>query len=160
MVELYFLRHAEAEAKAPGMEDADRALTEEGRKVIGRVAEGLRRDGVRFDIIFTSPLLRARQTAEILAGILSHAGGMVKTDALLVGSPPGELMTEVSRRPGLGSILFVGHEPHLGRCISWLTGKGEEETKLRKGACARVEVASLGEGRSELSWIKRAEIWV
>ena len=156
-MELYFLRHAEAEAKAPGMEDVDRALTEEGRKVIGRVIEGLKRDGVRFDIIFTSPLFRARQTAEILANTLSPAGGTVVTNALLVGSPPSELVAELKGRQVLRIILIVGHEPHLGMCIAWLTGKGEEETKLKKGACARVEVTSPGEGRGELSWIKRAE---
>lgn len=156
-MELYFLRHAEAEAKTPGMEDTDRALTEEGRKVIGRVAEGLKRDGVRFDIIFTSPLLRARQTAGILADTSSTASGPVETDALLVGSPPGELVAELRGRKGLESILFVGHEPHLGGCISWFTGKSEEETRLKKGACAKVEVTSFEEGGGELRWIKKSE---
>jgi len=156
-VELYFLRHAEAEAKTPGIKDADRALTEEGRRVIDRVAGGLKRCMVRFDIIFTSPLLRARQTAGILADTSSTTSGPVETDALLVGSPPGKLAAELRGRKGLESILFVGHEPHLGGCISWLTGKSEEETKLKKGACAKVEIASFGEWRGELSWIKKSE---
>lgn len=151
------MRHVEAEAKAPGMEDADRKLTEAGKRVIDKVAEGLKDEGVKFDIIFTSPLLRARETAEIARDLLVSTRGIVETNALLVGSSPNELVAEVGRHKGLRSVLFVGHEPHLGRCIAWLTNKDEEETKLKKGACARLEVASLEKGKGQLIWIKRPE---
>ncbi len=68
-MEFYIVRHGIAEGYAAGG-DAERALTEEGRTKIAEVAAGLARAGVEIDHLYSSPLLRARQTAEILAGPL------------------------------------------------------------------------------------------
>ena len=138
-MKVYVVRHAEAEERRPGRRDDERELTGEGRAEFEQVVSGLAALGVRLDKIFTSPLIRARQTAEILARGLP---GPVPTEIEAL-APGGafEGVFKALREAGSDlAIALVGHEPSLGALVSVATaGVPSEGTPLKKGgiACLR-----------------------
>ncbi len=120
-MQLYLVRHAEA---APGDPDELRPLTPNGREQVRRLGARLRDDGVRPDVVITSPLLRARETGTLLAREL---GGEVRVAEELA---PGATADSVSRAArGATSrgetVIAVGHQPDCGRIASVLTGEPE-----------------------------------
>jgi len=154
-VNIYFLRHGEAEEKTGGMEDKDRPLTSKGAAAIADMGRFLKKKLKGFDLVLTSPLLRARQTADIASSILGCKDKIKESDSLLVGSAPQELLDELKNRKGIKDILVVGHQPHLGVCAAYLTGKEEQEINIKKGGCALVTIDSLKKGRGNLLWLKQ-----
>lgn len=152
-MEIYFLRHADA-AAAAGIPDEERPLSEEGRRAMQKAAIGMKRLGLKFDLILTSPLLRARQTAEIVSKTLG-AGEAIATEPLTSGRNPREALKD-PRGKTAKSLLLVGHAPDLGILLGELVGT--EEIPLSKGALACVEVSSLPpEAAGKLLWLKTAE---
>jgi phosphohistidine phosphatase len=113
-VDLWLVRHAPAEEAAD--DDAGRALSERGRKRFERVAEGLDALGVQFDHLLTSPLLRARQTAQLLSG---HARAEPRVLESLAAAPDAELLAAIADCAG-SSVALVGHEPWLSQLLAWL----------------------------------------
>ena len=81
-MELYLLRHGIAESARPGMKDAERALTEEGRVKLRRVLKRAKEAGVEPDLILSSPYRRATETADLAAAALAYRGKIVKTPGL------------------------------------------------------------------------------
>ncbi len=150
LIGLYFLRHAQAgDRDAWDRPDDERPLTEKGRRQAERLGGLLAAAGFVPDAVITSPLVRARQTAEIVAGILGAAPrteprlgeplDLATLDAILddAGSP---------RRP-----ILVGHDPDFSELVSALVGA---PILMRKGALARVDVERpLGPGAGELRWL-------
>jgi phosphohistidine phosphatase len=112
-MELYLVRHAAAEERAPNGRDEARALTPSGRREFARVARGLGHLGVEFDQLLHSPLLRAQETADLLAPLV--VGGTVVTGEL-ARDPSTELFPLCT---GL-RIALVGHEPWLCELCAWL----------------------------------------
>lgn len=112
-MKLWIVRHAIAEDPGPGGDDAARALTPRGRLRFEEAVRGLRRTGARFDLVLHSPLLRAQETAELLAplcrGRLQVAGELA--------APPGEALLELAQGD---SVAMVGHEPHVSALVGWL----------------------------------------
>ncbi len=107
------VRHSNAVDEGPGLPDEDRYLSARGRERARFVAERLAEEGVAFDQIVTSPLVRAVQTAEILARGVGYDGVVSATHALGPGAPPEAL---VERLGALGtSVMLVGHEPTISR---------------------------------------------
>jgi phosphohistidine phosphatase len=146
-VELWLLRHAEAEDRSETGRDEDRALTAKGAKRAAAVAKGLAALSPEIDVLLTSPLARARETAEPVARALEME--MIETDALRPDREPSEIVRELERRDR-SSVLLVGHQPHLGRLLGLLVlGEEEEEIPLRKSAVARVAWEPDGDGRLE-----------
>lgn len=135
-MEIILLRHGRAEDRLAfaksGQEDRLRPLTPAGTKRLRRALPGLRGVVPAIDLLVTSPLLRARQTAEVLL-----EGYPVPLQELPALAPGGE-RREVNRwlaRQRAGVVLLVGHEPDLGSLASWyLTGSGESFMPLKKGA--------------------------
>ena len=122
-MELYLLRHAEAVARGtPGCEsDSERPLTPLGKKRMRRVAKGMKRLGLVFDRVLTSPYLRARQTAQIAIKVLKAEGRLQVTADLAVDGDREKLIRALKRRyPKQGRILLVGHEPYLSQLFSRL----------------------------------------
>jgi phosphohistidine phosphatase len=158
---LYFLRHGDAEEARAGQSDADRRLTDKGQKQTERVAEALARVGVHPAAIITSPLVRARQTAEIVARAL--AVPLVQDDRLACGASWQDVRAIVAERaPGAApaakpAVLFVGHEPDFGEIVSALIGGGEIDFK--KSAVACVECAEVGPGAGVLCWYVIPKLW-
>jgi phosphohistidine phosphatase len=153
---LYFLRHGIAVARGtPGYEtDGDRPLTQEGEKKTQRIARGMQSLELTFDLVLSSPFVRARRTAEIVVEIFGSEGKLEFTRNLEPGGNPQDLVRELrSRTQALESVLLVGHEPYLSSLISvLLTGDEQTSVVLKKaglcclvtddleyGRCARLE---------------------
>jgi phosphohistidine phosphatase len=115
---VYLVRHAKAEDGEP---DEERRLTPEGREQAKALAERLRAEGVQPDAVLTSPLRRARETAEEIA---RAAGVQPEADERLApGATADELSAAVAGRGA--TVIAVGHQPDCGRIAAELTG-GEE----------------------------------
>lgn len=153
---LYFLRHAKAEAKSPKyVPDSKRPLTSDGEDIAKRVAQGMVELDLSFDLIVTSPYARALRTAEITARVL-------KTDKLLTspnlaaGGSARKLVDELNNNYGaLNSIVLVGHEPDMTDLMSvLLTGSEGLQVDLKKSGLAKLEIEDLRFGKCAcLSWI-------
>lgn len=154
---LFLLRHGLAvERTIPGFKlDRDRPLTNQGRKKIRRVAALLKKVQGSFDLILTSPYLRAHQTAELVAEILGESKKLKTSDHLAPGKPLTGLIQELSHRPELENILLVGHEPDLSRLISVLVaGKPGLAVDLKKGGLCKLEISALRAGHcAKLKWL-------
>jgi len=143
---LYFLRHGEADWPGWKKSDDERPLTEFGKKEMRDVAKFLDRLKVRPDLVVTSPLPRASQTAKIAA---EHLKAKRRTDELISpGFGMDELRT-VLKRHRAKTLMLVGHEPDFIEIISKLTGAS---LKLSKGGVALVDVDLKSES-GKLLWL-------
>ncbi len=152
-MELYLVRHGDAGRGLPGAgADAARELTPEGRKASRGTAKALRALGCRPDLIITSPLPRALQTAGIIAAALGP--GKVKKSSLLApGSAPAAFFRWLSGA-GADVVLAAGHMPHLGALAAAAIGPGGAELEFRKsGVCLISFDGSPGAGRGKLQWL-------
>lgn len=157
-MDLYLLRHAIAvERGTPGYEvDSTRPLTPRGEQKMWQIAEGMKALGLSFDLILTSPYVRARQTAEIVAEVLKAKNKMEFSAALAPGGDPAELIEELNRRgPSLRSVVLVGHEPGMSELISMLVaGNTDCSITMKKGGLCMLTVGVLRYGRcATLEWL-------
>jgi phosphohistidine phosphatase len=137
-MEIWVLRHAKAEESGAGTPDEERALTAGARKGMRAAARGIAKLAPKFDAIWTSPLRRARQTAEPVARALDQRGDLIETDALEPDADPGEILREIEKRRTKRALL-VGHMPHLGKLLGYLmTGRSNTAIDMKKGSLARV----------------------
>ncbi len=155
---LYILRHAVAvEPGRPAYEDdSQRPLSGKGIAKMEQIAAGLRRMDVEFDLIFTSPYLRARQTAEILAKPYSLQDKLIVTPALLPEAPAGQIVAEINESyDRLESLILVGHEPFLSNLTSMLiSGDPTLDIVLKKGGLCRLYIDQLLYDRcATLEWL-------
>lgn len=149
-MELYFFRHGHAEdAQGPDFDDFARKLTNKGVERTVAAAQALLKLGVKPARIYTSPRLRARQTAEILATAL----GMVAEarDEVNFGFNQHHIPALINEIPNDLSVMFVGHEPDLSITVSALIGGGEIE--MKKGGIARVDLLARTPLRGVLLWV-------
>lgn len=143
MVQLYLVRHAIAEERGDAWpDDTSRPLTERGKARMRRVAKGLVRLGVQIDVVLTSPLVRARQTAEVLAAAFDEAPPVVDLDALAPGSTHAEVLESLRKYGKKKRLALVGHEPDLGVLAGRLLGS-RKPLEFRKGAVCLIEVGKL-----------------
>ncbi len=151
-MDVYLVRHAVAEERAPRGGDAARALTAEGRREFTRAAAGFSRLEPELTRILTSPLLRARQTAEILREQLSGP----EPEAWPPLAPGVALERLLADLRGAGeAVALVGHEPCLGRLLSLaVSGRAGDGTPLRKGGIARLVFERAPRpGGGRLAWL-------
>lgn len=142
---LYIVRHAIAVARGtPGIADEERPLTEDGIAKMKKAAAGLERIGAAPDLILTSPLVRARQTAEIIQKAL---GGKIPLRATPTLAPSGTregIYEEIRRNAKREALMLVGHQPSLGElagAIAW--GSPEHYVELKKGGACALDVEQL-----------------
>ena len=156
-MKLVLIRHARAEERALFRRDRTRALTEDGRRRMRKAARGLYALLPGISRIATSPFLRARQTAEIVAAAYN---GLVITPlpALAPGEPARTLLAWLRTQPEETELALVGHEPDLGRLAGWLLpGKPSGFMKFKKGAVALIEFADApAAGKGTLAWLLTA----
>ena len=145
-MQLYFLRHGEADWPGWTKSDDERPLTDFGKKEVRQVAKFLSRLKVKLDSIVTSPLPRALQTAEIAAEQLKTKLG--QDEALEPGFGITELRTVLERHRSK-VLLLVGHEPDFSSVISALTGAS---LKLSKAGVALVDIDPDTE-KGRLLWL-------
>ncbi|HAB14890.1 MAG TPA: phosphohistidine phosphatase SixA [Verrucomicrobiales bacterium] len=157
MISLYLLRHSNAAELPPKGEkgDAARRLTAEGIDKARRIGQALRRLGLTFDLVLSSPAVRARHTAELVVAELRPVPHVELLEALWIGGEFSDLLSRLRRLPSRPrSVLMVGHEPDLGRCISqFLAGEPHVSVLLKKGGLCKLTVAQLRLGRcATLEW--------
>ncbi len=153
---LYILRHGKAAERGRRGKDSERALTAEGRRKTARSAEGMKSLGLRFDHVFSSPFLRARETAKIVAGVLDIGSRLELAERLKPGADLEALMEEIAAlKRNEESILLVGHEPMLSELISLLVwGDRAAAVDLKKGALCKLTTDELRPRRcARLEWL-------
>lgn len=149
-MKLYFLRHA---AALDGADDAKRPLSATGRRQARKLARFLRRSGIAFDLAFTSPLVRAKQTAAIVLDITNELQPVTAQEAaaLLNDADPDTFADWLVRVPEAGHVLLVGHEPSLSARLRRMLGlKQSESLALSKGALACVKTTDKRTGSLKL----------
>lgn len=149
------MRHAEAETQAQSGRDDARALTVRGRERTRDAAAGLRALGLRFDAILTSPLVRAVETAEVIADEYSKNPSPQVLSALSTDVSPRETLAALASFALNGSVLAVGHEPQLSKLVALLlTSTGNLAIRFKKGACVALDIPKTIEpGAAELRWL-------
>jgi phosphohistidine phosphatase len=154
-IELYLVRHAIAAERGPDYpDDRLRPLTDEGTRRFKEAVRGLKALGVGLDVIFTSPLTRARETATILGAGLGRRVPIETLEALAPGGKPAAVIDGVSKRPkAQRRVALVGHEPDLGELAARLLG-ARGTVEFKKGAVCAIEVddATPG-GPGTLRWL-------
>jgi phosphohistidine phosphatase len=141
--ELYLVRHAiAAERGDEWPDDTKRPLTKRGISRFRECVTGLRELETAVDEIFTSPLVRAKQTADILAAGMDGKPPVKILDALAPGHTAQNVMTQLAKATKQRRIALVGHEPELGELAAHLIG-ANRAIPFKKGAVCRVDVESL-----------------
>ena len=153
-VQLYLVRHAIAHERGDAWpDDRLRPLTEDGAARMVKQARGLVALGLTFDAILTSPLVRTRQTADILADAFRAAPRIVETPSLEPGRGPKDVAAALRDFTRRRSLALVGHEPGLGELAAWLIGL-RGVLAFKKGSVALIEVALMPPpaASGELRW--------
>lgn len=154
-MQLYLVRHGIAIDRTDPACPTDHArpLTPKGATKARQAARGLAELGVRPQLMLTSPLLRAVQTAEIFGEVLGcNVSRLRRTDSLLPESRPAALMAELARLKVKGVMCF-GHAPNLDAVIAWASGRGQPFTQLKKSGAALLEVDSFEPPKAKLQWL-------
>ena len=157
-IAVYVLRHGIAgDPGSPGyLYDSKRPLTKEGRKKMRRIARAMRSMKLEFNLILSSPFLRAKETAEIVQKAFGEKIPLRFSAKLAPCAPCQKLIREL---PGIlkkkKSVLLVGHEPFLGGFISGLISGGPEcRIELKKGGLCTISADRLGPDRcAQLEWL-------
>ena len=155
---LFLLRHGIAvERGTPGYSrDSDRPLTPKGERRLANIADAMEAMGLTFDLILSSPYVRARQTAEIVADALGLKQKLEFSEALTPDGDAKALIAELNRLgPEPGNVLLVGHEPFLSALVSLLTtGEPRLALDFKKGGLCKLEAETLRPGRcATLAWL-------
>jgi phosphohistidine phosphatase len=153
---LYFVRHAIAEDPTPDMLDTERQLTPKGIKRFTRSADTVKALGIEAARLYSSPLVRARQTAEILAKALDVE--MVIRNEVGPGFGLAAIQTLTADLAPDSAAIFVGHEPDMSSAISTLIGGGN--IVMKQGSFARVDLVSTTPLRGQLIWLLAPRVLV
>ncbi len=146
---LLLLRHGPAEPKSDWKgEDADRPLSPEGRLQVKDVAASLARLTVTPDLILTSPYVRARETAQIVADHFAMADRLAADERLAPGFGAKQLGKVLRAHDDCKTLVLVGHEPDLSELVRTLTGGGR--VAIRKAAVAQVDLEDPREIKGRL----------
>ena len=138
MLELVLLRHGKAENFNPDG-DFSRALVEKGHEQARRAARILTAVGMLPDIVLTSPLLRARQTADEFCTTASMPGAVIQ-GWLACGMAPETAIAELAAFNDFRRVMIVGHEPDFSVLVEWILGVTGGGVEIKKGAIACLKV--------------------
>ena len=156
--ELYLIRHAIAEERGDAWpDDAKRPLTEDGAARMRRAARGLVRLGVTFDAVLTSPYVRTRQTAEIVANAFNERPPIVAVDSLAPGGSIQSILGDLERQSRRSRLAVVGHEPGIGELAARLAG-ARYPIEFKKGAVCRIDIKTFPAGPGKLRWFVTPKI--
>ena len=148
-VEIYLLRHGDAEEAEPGQNDAGRKLTKKGRKQAKRAAKWFDNNDVELGVIISSPLVRARKTAQQIAKRLDM---QIVTDTRLSGGTLTiDTLADLAEELGNpDSMLIVGHEPDFSYIIGQLT---DGHVDMKKAAIAMVECEAIAVREGQIAML-------
>lgn len=155
---LYFMRHGDAGAHSPAADDEERTLTVAGAAALRGAAPLWQRINLRPEVVISSPLPRALQTAELLIIGLGLSEPPVVDDRLRPGASWADLGQTLAEHPDARRVAFVGHEPDLSEAVCLLTAAAA--VRMRKGAIACVEFPGVPEpGGGELAWLLDPDLY-
>jgi phosphohistidine phosphatase len=158
-MQVYLLRHGIAEEAKTGMSDAERSLTPDGRRKLRQVLSSAAEAGVQPDLILSSPLKRAIQTAELAQQVLKSKNEILQSNSLVPASNPDEVWEEIRRHKKASSILLAGHNPLFARLAPYLLGTPDVHVDFKKGAMMRLDFESLSiKPRGVLRWYLTARL--
>jgi phosphohistidine phosphatase len=156
-MKLYFLRHGLAGDRARWEgDDFDRPLTEEGKDRVAREAVTIAHLELGLEVVMTSPLVRAFQTAEIVARKLNLLDKLVKDERLGPGFAAPHLPKILAAHAKANAVMLVGHEPSFSEAISYLIGGGRVVCK--KGSLACVDLEDASRLRGKLLWLLQPKV--
>ncbi len=148
---LHLIRHAEAEPHR--LDDFSRCLTEKGFKQARRIGCFMKEQCLRPEIILTSPVVRARETAEIIAKLMGKPP-LTEVPWAACGMNPEVALTELSGYAKLDSVMIVGHEPDLSSLSAALIGLGRSESiQVAKASLLGVSLPRLQMGSGILQYL-------
>jgi phosphohistidine phosphatase len=149
---VYILRHATAEVRGPGVLEANRQLTPEGKLELKAVLKQAYAAGVSPEAILTSPWSRALETAR-MAGKALQCERVVETRALLPDVPPAKVLKEIRAIRNAKAVMVAGHEPQLSRLAAFLL-EAPVAIDLKKSALMRIDILEKeGPPRGVLKWM-------
>ncbi len=153
MLELYLIRHGVAEERGEDWpDDSKRPLTSEGISRLQKAARWLNAIGVTFDQIVSSPLVRARQTADVFSQDLKSKPPIATSDALAPAGAPPAVIQEITKHVRKARVALVGHEPNLGELAALLIG-ARRPLEFKKGGICRIDFDMLPpKGGGMLRW--------
>jgi phosphohistidine phosphatase len=155
-VDLYLIRHADAVALGERgiTEDEARPLSEAGEQQAVAAARALLKRGIKLDRLYTSPLLRARQTAELLLKTWPQSDLALETcPDLEPGTKPRRLSRFLLKQEG-EHVGLVGHMPHLAEVVGWLIGSKKAQLDLAKSGVACLTCGDApGKGMAVMQWL-------
>jgi phosphohistidine phosphatase len=150
-MELLIIRHGTAEPHGHPGGDGERALVDKGREQARGVGRFLKRVGCLPEVVLTSPLVRARQTADGLCAAAGIAAPVVQP-WLACGMSPATAMDELDAYASFDCVAMVGHEPDLSELAGWLLGADAGRVRMKKGAVACISLR-LPSRRGELQFL-------
>jgi len=155
-MDLFFLRHGKTFKRSPKFRpDSTRPLTPEGEDLMRVVAAGIKRLDVEFELILTSPYVRAAKTAEIFHDVIK-IGKMQITESLISEADPAEVIHEIDNKYSkCKGIVLVGHEPHMSHLMSiLLTGRPDMQIDFKKSGFSKLSIDDLKPGKCAcLKWL-------
>ena len=151
--ELYLIRHGVAEDRGDAWpDDSKRPLTDDGIARLRKSARGLKHAGVAFDVVLTSALVRARQTAEVIAAAYDPRPPIVVAESLAPGGAYPAFVLDLEKQSRRARIAIVGHEPGIGELAARLIG-AKHPVEFKKGAVCRIDLTSIPPaGPGDLRW--------
>lgn len=154
MQTLLLVRHAIAEERGPAWpDDTVRPLTQKGEIRMREIARRLKAIGETADVVVTSPLKRAKDTALILKRQWASSSDVEEIDALAPGHTPAQTLAALAEEATGDPMAVVGHEPDLGQFAAWLIG-AKQPLQFKKGGVARIDLESLSRPREgQLIWM-------
>ena len=153
---VYFLRHAEAESARGN--DSLRMLTAKGLEQSNKAGAFLARYGLVPDVVISSPLVRARQTAKIVVKSVGSPG-MIEAAWLSCGMSLETCLEELGAYAQMGSVMLVGHEPDFSNAISGLLGLPESDAlRVRKASLTGIDLPILQAGGGCLQFFVPARL--
>ena len=151
---IYLIRHAIAAERGDRWPDDHlRPLVRRGVSRMQQAVAGFRRLDAGIELVLTSPLARAQQTAEVVVLGLRPSPRLEQLAELSPGGSPDQVAAALAPLAGCRSLALIGHEPDLGRLAAWLVGAVEPFT-LKKGGICRIDVDRLPPtGNGRLRWL-------
>lgn len=154
MVQFYLIRHGLTESNKKMQDDEVRKLTSKGESKVKQIAKYLKKNNVTFDFLITSPLLRSKQTADLICEYCSHTKNLMVCDLLKPDGNYKDLVKFLNTlKDDFKTVALVGHEPFLGSFASYcLAKKAESFINIKKSGVLVLEIdGNLVPGRCTLS---------
>lgn len=157
-MQLYLVRHGDALDRASaGVEtDGERYLSDEGREETAWTADLLKKLGVKPDVVISSPLVRARQTAEIIQERIGPEGEIAISEHLIHGGSFMGILDDIRAHGAPKRVVLAGHMPSIGEMVGWLVwNERRMAVRMRTASVARIDLPDdrLAPGWGDLRWL-------